>query len=109
FLGITFVYAGIQKLTGPQFFNRSAIGYIGKQIIAFANGSPIHDFLIKVVVPHATFFGSVVALGEIAIGLGTLLGFLLRPASFFGLLLSLMFFLSASCHVYPYFYGADIV
>lgn len=55
------------------------------------------------------FFGALVALGEIAIGLGALLGFLLRPASFFGMLLSLMFFLSASWHVYPYFYGADIV
>ncbi len=109
FLGVTFVYAGIQKLTDPQYFNKSAIGYIGKQIIAFANGSPIHDFLIRVAVPHATFFGALVALGEIAIGLGALLGFLLRPASFFGMLLSLMFFLSASWHVYPYFYGADIV
>src|SRR5690242_9255851 len=44
FLGITFVYAGFQKLTDPQFFNRSAAGFIGKQIIAFAHGSPIHDF-----------------------------------------------------------------
>ena len=109
FLGITFVYAGIQKLTDPQYFNRSAPGYIGKQIIAFANKSPIHDFLITVVVPHATFFGALVAFGEIAIGIGALVGFLLRPASFFGMLLSLMFFLSASWNVYPYFYGADIV
>lgn len=109
FLGVTFVYAGIQKLTDPQYLNPKAIGYIGKQIIAFANGSPIHDFLIRVAVPHAMFFGAVVALGEIAIGLGVLLGFLLRPASFFGLLLNLMFFLSADWHTYPYFYGADIV
>jgi thiosulfate dehydrogenase [quinone] large subunit len=109
FLGVTFVYAGIQKLTDPQFFNPRAIGYIGKQIIAFATGSPLHYILIRYAVPHAVFFGLVVALGEIAIGLGALFGFLLRPASFFGLLLSLLFFLSASWHVYPYFYGADIV
>ena len=44
-----------------------------------------------------------------AIGIWTLLGFLFRPAAFFGMLLSLVFFLSASWHVYPYFYGADIV
>ncbi len=109
FLGITFIYAGIQKLTDPQYFNRSAPGYIGKQIIAFANKSPIHNFLITVAVPHATFFGALVALGELAIGIGALVGFLLRPASFFGMLLSLMFFLSASWNIYPYFYGADIV
>jgi thiosulfate dehydrogenase [quinone] large subunit len=109
FLGITFVYAGIQKLTDPQFFNPRATGYIGKQILGLANGSPIHNFLLHVALPHAMFFGLIVALGEIAIGIGTLIGFLFRPATFFGILLNLMFFLSASWHVYPYFYGADIV
>lgn len=109
FLGVTFIYAGIQKLTDPQFFAPSARGYIGKQILAFATGSPLHAFLINVAVPHASFFGYLVAYGEIAIGLGTLLGLLLRPAAFFGMLISLMFFLSATWHVFPYFYGADIV
>lgn len=109
FLGVTFVYAGIQKLTDPQFFNPSAAGFIGKQIMAFATGSPIHNFLIYAALPHATFFGALVAFGEIAIGVGTLIGFLFRPAAFAGILLSLMFFLSASWRVHPYFYGADIV
>jgi thiosulfate dehydrogenase (quinone) large subunit len=109
FLGVTFVYAGIQKLTDPQYFNHTAPGYIGKQILGFAFGSPIHNFLVYFVVPHATFFGALVAFGELAIGIGTLLGLLLRPAAFFGLLLSLMFFLSASWRIFPYFYGADIV
>src|SRR6266481_5954517 len=86
FLGITFVYAGIQKLTDPQFFNPAAAGFIGKQIMAFAIGSPIHDFLMHVALPHAMFFGALVAFGEIAVGLGTLLGFLFRPAAFFGIL-----------------------
>jgi thiosulfate dehydrogenase (quinone) large subunit len=109
FLGITFIYAGLQKLTDPQFFNRSATGFIGKQIIGFAARSPIHDLLINIVLPHAVFFGALVAFGELAIGIGALLGLLLRPASFFGLLLNILFFLSASWRVYPYFYGADIV
>ena len=109
FLGVTFIYAGLQKFGDPQFFNPTAAGYIGKQIIAFSHGSPIQALLLHMALPHAKFFGLVIALGEIAIGLGTLFGFLLRPAAFFGFLLSLMFFLSASFHVYPYFYGADIV
>src|SRR5579864_8526149 len=57
FLGITFVYAGMQKLTDPQFFHKSTPGYIGNQLIAFAHGSPLHDILMKVAVPHATLFG----------------------------------------------------
>ena len=109
FLGVTFVYAGIQKVTDPQFFNSRSPGYIGNQIIGFAHGSPIRSFLMNMVLPHSHLFGIAIILGEIAIGLGTLFGFLFRPAAFFGMLLSLMFFLSASWHVYPYFYGADIV
>ena len=109
FFGVTFVYAGVQKLTDPQFFKTSAPGYIGKQILAFAHGTPLHGFLLHVAEPHAVAFGLTVAIGEIAIGLGTLTGLLLRPAAVFGALLSLIFFLSASWRVYPYFYGADIV
>ncbi len=109
FLGITFMYAGIQKIMDPQFFNPQAHGYIGRQIAGFAVNTPLHGFLIHVAAPHATAFGLLVILGEIAIGIGALFGLLLRPAAFFGFLLSLLFFLSASWHVYPYFYGADIV
>ena len=108
FLGITFLYAGVQKLTDPQFFNPAAAGYIGKQIAGFALSSPLHS-LLAAMVPHAMLFGLLTAYGEIAIGLGTLFGFLFRPATFFGMVLSLLFFLSATWRVYPYFYGADIV
>jgi thiosulfate dehydrogenase [quinone] large subunit len=109
FLGITFIYAGIQKFADPQYFNPAAPSYIGKQMAAMAVGSPLHGFLLTVAVPHAVIFGALVACGEVAIGLGTLFGFLLRPAAIFGLLLNLIFFLSATWHVYPYFYGSDIV
>lgn len=109
FLGVTFIYAGMQKLTDPQYFKPGAPGYIGKQIASFASGSPLHGLLVQVALPHAIAFGALVAYGEIAIGLGTLLGVLMRPAAFFGALLSTVFFLSASWRVHPYFYGADIV
>ena len=109
FLGITFLYAGIQKLLDPQFFQPTATGYIGKQILAFATTSPLRGFLLRVVLPHASLFGHLVAYGEIAIGLGTLFGLLFRPAAFFGFVISVLFFLSATWRVYPYFYGSDIV
>ncbi len=109
FLGLTFIYAGIQKLTDPQFFNPSMPGYIATQIKGMAHGSPLHDFLIGVALPHAVLFGWMTALGEIAVGLGTYAGFLFRPAAFFGMLLNLTFFLSTSWNTYPYFFGSDIV
>ena len=109
FLGVTFLYAGVQKLTDPDYFHPEAAGSIGKQLAAFASGSPLSNFLLHVAVPHATLFGACVAYGEVVIGIGTLLGLLLRPAAFFGALLNLVFFLTVSWRVYPYFYGSDIV
>lgn len=109
FLSITFFYAGVQKLTDPHFFRKATPGYIGNQIIGFAQGSPLKFVLIHAVLPHAVLFGWAIALGEIAIGLGALCGLLFRPAACFGLLLSILFFLTASFHVFPYFYGSDIV
>ena len=109
FLGVTFLYAGIQKFTDAQFFHPGTVGYIGRQMLTFARSSPIGGLLSNLVVPHALFFGYLIALGEIAVGLGILFGFLFRPAAFFGMLLSFTFFLSVTWHVYPYFYGADIV
>src|ERR1700694_5974595 len=73
FLGGTFVLAGIQKVTDPQFFNTRSPGYIGNQIIGFAHGSPIRSLLMHIVLPHAHFFGIAIILGEIAIGLGALI------------------------------------
>ena len=109
FLGITFVYAGLQKLTDSQFFRPSAPGYIGKQIVGMAHGTPLGGLLTHLVVPHAMLFGGLIAWGELAIGLGVSVGVLVRPAAVFGALLSFMFFLSASWRVSPYFYGSDIV
>jgi thiosulfate dehydrogenase [quinone] large subunit len=35
FFGATFVYAGLQKLTDPQFFSATAPGFIGHQMTGF--------------------------------------------------------------------------
>src|SRR5579871_4305230 len=109
FLAITFIYAGVQKITDPQFFHRSTPGYIGNQLMAFAHGSPLQNFLLHSVLQHAQLVGAAIIVGEIAIGLGTLFGCLFRPAAFFGLVVSTLFFLTASWHIYPYFFGSDIV
>ncbi len=108
FMGITFAYAGIQKLTDPGFFAPGSHTYIGTQLQAFARVSPIGGFLTSVAVPHAALFGAMVAWGELAIGLGALVGLLFRPAAFFGFVLSSMLWLSASWDIKPYFLGSDV-
>lgn len=108
FLGITFIYAGWQKITDPGFFQVGSPTYIGAQLRGFAHGSPI-NFIMARFLEHAVPIGILTIMTEIAIGLAVLLGLFTRPAAIVGLILNLVFFLSASWHVYPYFLGPDIV
>ncbi len=108
FLAISFLAAGWDKLSDPQFFDSSAGGYIGTQLSSYANSSPLGSFLNSVAVPNATLFGWTVLGGELAIGLGTLVGLFSRTAAFFGLILSLTLWLTASWGVSPFFLGSDL-
>ncbi len=78
-------------------------------ISQYAVGSPIHDFLIGVVAPNALYFGWMVAVGEVLIGIATLTGFLSRIAAVAGLMLNFTFFLSATWSAFPFYFGSDIV
>lgn len=108
-MGATFLYAGIQHLTDPSYFNPSKQGYIGHLVVQYAVGSPLHDFIMGVVAPNAVAFGYMVAVGEALIGVAVLLGFLYRIAAVAGLLLNLTFFLSATWNAFPFYFGSDIV
>jgi len=107
FFGITFVYAGLDKIVDPTFFDVASPTSIAAQLSAFARTSPI-AFLIKPVEPLAVPVGLLIALAEIAIGLGAISGLLFRLAATGGALLSLLFFLTASWSTHPYYYGADL-
>src|SRR5712692_8040040 len=108
FLGITFLYAGIQKLADPGFLHSGTPDYIGAQLQAFAQGSPIRPLLL--LAGHApVLVGVVIALLESTIGLGTLLGIAAVADAATGLALSAVLFLSASWHVRPSFLGSDSI
>jgi thiosulfate dehydrogenase [quinone] large subunit len=108
FLGGTFVYAGIQKLSDPGFLNTEAPTYIGTQLEGFADGTP-GGFLLDPALSHAAAAGVGVALLEIMTGALVLMGVLTRPAAAAGLALNLVLFLTATWHTTPYFLGSDIV
>ncbi len=109
FAASAFLYAGYEKISNPQFLNPHARGYFGHFVPFLAKGSPISGFLLHTVAPHAQLFGGLVAYGEFAVGLGTLLGILFRPAAFFGALLNLTYYLSASWHAHPFYLSPDLV
>jgi len=108
FLGVTFGYAGLQKLANPGFFQASNPGSIQAQLAGSARSSPISG-LVSPLTHVAVPIGVLIALAELAIGLGTLLGLWQRLAAAGGMVLSLLLFLTVSFHATPYYTGADIV
>ncbi len=48
FLGVTFLYAGLDKLLDPAFLNASGPGSIGAQMVAFAHNSPLGPLVVVV-------------------------------------------------------------
>lgn len=108
FLGVTFCYAGLQKLANPDYFDPHSPTSVASQMRLLQHTSPIGGLLG--LSQHApTFFGLIIAIGELAVGVGTLVGLFSRLAAVGGLLLSLTFFLTVSWNTTPYYYGSDIV
>jgi thiosulfate dehydrogenase (quinone) large subunit len=107
FFGLTFLYAGLDKLVDPAFFNAASNSGIAAQLAAFARVSPLSP-LIGLVQPLAIPIGLLIALGEIAIGLGALTGLAFRVAAAGGAAISFLFFLTASWTTHPYYYGPDL-
>jgi len=108
FLGITFCFAGLQKLANPSFFDAHNPVSIQSQLAGAARRSPIHA-LVSPLTHVAVPLGIVIAVVELAIGVGTLLGLWTRVAAAGGAALSLLLFLTVSFHTSPYYTGADIV
>jgi len=76
FVGATFFYAGIDKLLEPRFLAASGLGSIGEQLAAFTHGSPLAGLVTVFALPFPVLVGVLIALAEIAIGLGALTGLL---------------------------------
>ena len=108
FLGATFVFAALQKLANPSFFDASSPGSVQAQMHAVAPTSPLGP-LVDLSLHAGWLVGLVIALGELAVGVGTLIGLRARLAAAGGMLLALSFFLTVSWTTAPYYYGADIV
>src|SRR5580700_1438150 len=97
FLGGTFVFAGLQKLANPGFFDASNPTSIQNQLASAARISPVHA-LVAHLQGSAVPIGVVISLGELAVGAATLVGLWSRLAAVGGILLSLSLFLTVSYH-----------
>lgn len=93
-VGVLFLFFGEYKVFGTQFTLGGGFeGWIDR----FLAGGAAYPFMAPVlrdfVLPHKTSIAFLVAYGELAIGLGLVVGWLVRPASIAGLvyMLALLF------------------
>jgi thiosulfate dehydrogenase [quinone] large subunit len=108
FLGVTFVYAGLQKFFDPGFLHAGSPTYIGTQLEGFARATPVAP-LMRLLEHVPWLVGVVVAVTELAVGIAVLAGIGLITASVFGLSINVVLWLSATWHVHPYFLGSDSI
>ena len=107
FFGATFLYAGLDKLLDRAFLDPSSPASIYSQLGVFTRFSPLAA-VIRSSEPYAAPIGVLIALAEIGIGIGAITGLAFRLAATGGALLSLLFWLSASWAIHPYYFGPDL-
>ncbi len=108
FVAIVFLDGGISKIADRRFLDSASATSMHASVEAVRGISPLGG-LLDVVADHSTVFGVVMAIGEIAVGLGILLGLLTRVAAVGGMLLSLSLWLTVSWGAEPWFTSADQV
>ncbi|MER5553152.1 DoxX family protein [Streptomyces sp. NPDC002793] len=108
FLGVTFVYAGLDKLTDSAFLSASGAGSLGEVMNAVRDSAAVPG-LVDLALESPEGFGYAIAIGELLVGLGTLAGLWTRLAALGGALISLSLWLTVSWQTEPYYYGNDLV
>ncbi|MFD4131565.1 TQO small subunit DoxD [Streptomyces goshikiensis] len=108
FLGVTFVYAGLDKLTDSAFLSADGPGSIGELMRGVRDTSAV-PALVDMALNAPVGFAVALAIGELLVGLGTLAGLLTRIAATGGALIALSLWLTVSWAVTPYYYGNDLV
>ncbi len=107
FLGVTFVYAGLDKLTDSTFLRATGAGSIGETMRAVRDSCAV-PALVDLALKSPVGFGYAISLGELAVGIGILIGLLGRVAALGGALISLSLWLTVSWSSTPYYYGNDL-
>jgi len=82
---VFFLLFGEYKVTGPEFAHGGLQTYL-QDYIANSMVSFYRPVLAELVLPHAVFFGYVVGVVELLIGISLLIGLWVRPASVLAIL-----------------------
>ncbi|HEX9132315.1 MAG TPA: DoxX family protein [Ktedonobacteraceae bacterium] len=133
YVGYQWLVAGVEKLFGFNLQVGSGFGTytpgdswiftsnLGSQLTGFANGGiakatgahpAVQDwyawFLQNIVVPGAGFWSYVITFGEVAVGIGLIIGMLTGIAAFFGVFMNMNFLLAGTVSINPIIGGLAI-
>jgi thiosulfate dehydrogenase [quinone] large subunit len=105
-LGVTWIYGGLDKATDPNFLAKVGSTSIRQLLTGYSTSSPI-GFVFRHMIERSTAIGIIVMITEFAIGIATLLWVAPTFIAFVGFSMSLGLWLAATWHVKPYFLGSD--
>ena len=109
FLGLTFVYAGLDKvLFDSTFLDSASPTSLLSQLQGFAHTSPLAPLITAIGEPLVGPIGLAMAIAEIAVGLGALTGLLPRASAWGGFAIAILLWLTASFAIHPYYLGPDL-
>jgi thiosulfate dehydrogenase [quinone] large subunit len=112
FLGVTWLTAGIGKLTDPAWRDGSRLA--GFWASRLSEDGPItydwYSETLRLLVDSGseTWFAWIISLGELAVGLGLIVGALTGIAAFFGALMNMSFMLAGSAATNPVLFSLAI-
>lgn len=110
YLGYEFLIAGWDKLANPAWFGSGAgaalKGFVQGALSQTTGAHPdvqmwYASFLQSTVLPHLVGWSNAVVLGELAIGLGLIVGLCTTTAAFFAFFMSLNFLLAGTVSMNP--------
>lgn len=110
YLGYAWLTAGLEKFANPAWFGGNAgaalTGFIERALTKTAGAHPdvtfwYASFLKGVVLPQITVWSNLITLGELAVGLGLILGLFTGVAAFFGGFMNLNFLLAGTVSTNP--------
>ena len=103
YLGWQWLTAGWDKAFGAEPFDASGFmqGALGSEEV-IENYPTYHAFLENFALPNAELFSFMVAWGEVAVGVGLILGVLTTAAAFFGITMNFAFLFAGTISSNPF-------
>ncbi|HEY9584688.1 MAG TPA: DoxX family membrane protein [Candidatus Paceibacterota bacterium] len=110
YLGYEWISAGMGKIISPAWVGPDAgsalSGFVNKAVAKSVGEHPdvsawFAGFLKAVILPQPQFWSHVVAFGELAVGIGLILGVFTFAAAFFGGFMNLNYLLAGSVSINP--------